>query len=178
MTMAEDVGHRLQGVTLMEHASGKTMAKGMGSFAGELDTRGTEVTFHDSRKRGGARQRVIGRPAGKKNLRIGVRGAGVSQVIQQALSHWGGQRQAAVFAIFDRLKKDLVLGPVDILQAKRTHLAAPYAVGVKQLQDGIIPSASVAIPVDAAQDLLGLRIAQPAWNRGQFVSTQGGDRVV
>ena len=59
--------------------------------------------------------------------------------------------------------------PIDILQLKRTHLPAPHTIGVKQLHNGVIPPAHMAAAVDAAQDMLGFGVAQPAWNRGQFV---------
>ena len=80
--------------------------------------------------------------------------------------------------MFGGFEKDLVLYPVDILQSKATQLAAPHAIGVKQLHDGIVPPACMAVTVDAAQDLLRFGIAQPAWDRGQFVSAQGGNSEI
>src|SRR4030042_2759081 len=80
--------------------------------------------------------------------------------------------------MFGGFEKDLVLSPVDILQSKGTQLAASHAIGVKQLHDGVVPPTCMAVTVDAAQDLLRFGIAQPAWDRGQFVSAQGGNSEI
>jgi len=87
MAMAEQIGNGLQGMTLMEHSGGKAMPKDMGPLAGEFDARSPEMTFHDGRKRVGISQRVIGRPAGQEDMRVGIRGTSMLQVIQQTLTH-------------------------------------------------------------------------------------------
>ena len=157
MAMAEDVGHRLQRVTLMEHAGGKTMAKGMGAFAGELDTRGADVTFHDSGKRGGARQGVIGRPAGKKNLRDRSKGGGrfVSNPagsLPPGLSKAGGY----LCHFWTALKR--IWFWVQSISSRRSARtwAPPYAVGVKQSAKWHNPPPSWLFPSDAAEDPFGL----------------------
>jgi hypothetical protein len=80
--------------------------------------------------------------------------------------------------MFGGFEKDLVLCPVDILQSKSTQLAAPHAIGVKQLHHGIIPPTSMAVTVDALEDLSGSGVTQPPWNRGQFVSAQCGNSAL
>jgi len=81
MTMAEHVGYGLQRMTLMKHAGGKAMSKGMCALTGELEACDAKMTLYDSRKRAGMSQRVIGCPAGQKNMRGGMGRAGVLQVI-------------------------------------------------------------------------------------------------
>ena len=112
-------------MTLLEHAGGKTMPKGMGALAGELDARGADMTFHDSRKRGGMRQGVIGRPAGQKNLRVGIRGAGVLQVIQQALSHRGLLKAGGYLCHVWRLGKGFGSAPSRFLPGEAHALGRP-----------------------------------------------------
>jgi len=80
--------------------------------------------------------------------------------------------------MFGGFEEDLVLYPVDILQSKGTQLAAPHAIGVKQLHDGVIPPACMAVTVDTAQDLLRFGIVQSPWDRGQFVSAQRGNSEI
>ena len=90
MAMAEYLSHGLQRVPLLEHAGGKAMPEGMCALAEDLDARSPDMTLHNRRKGAGMSQRVIGRAAGQKNVRVGIRRTAVLQVIQQTLTDLGG----------------------------------------------------------------------------------------
>lgn len=47
--MSEHIGDFFEGMPLLKHAGGKTMAEGMSALAVDIDAGGVNVAFHNSR---------------------------------------------------------------------------------------------------------------------------------
>ena len=90
-----------------------------------------------------------------------------------------GRGKAFIIPRFAQLLPVMTAACVEPLPLYRPRdLCTSYAVGVKEVQERVIPSTSARVAVDATQHRLGLLLRQAAGNPGQFVGPQGRDRPV
>jgi len=94
------------------------------------------------------------------------------QVIEQAFADFGRQRQEAVFAVLRGAEENLIVGPPNVLQLKKTHLATAHTIRVEQLQNGIVAATDGRTAIHSLKDGLCLRFIESPRHSGQFVRAQ------
>ena len=121
---------------------------------------------------------MIRSPRRQKDFRAGAGRTAILQIIQDGFAHLQGHGHPNVLAVLGGLEKDPV--PRQSSSSKRRVRNCPpaYPVGGEQLQDGAVPLADSRVALNAPQDFLGLLFGETAWNRGQFVRPERGDRAV
>jgi hypothetical protein len=92
-----------------------------------------------------------------------------AQVIQQAFTHLIEEGVDQLLASFVSSKTDLVLSPLKVVQLQGADLATAHTVGVEQLKDRDIASASTRRTVDTVQGLLRILLRDRPRNPGQLV---------
>lgn len=84
--MAQYIGNRFERMPFGNHTRRKRVAESVGSFAGHINTSGTDMTPHDHGKRIGPRQGMIRSLAGQKDLGKRTTRTRILEVIKQAFT--------------------------------------------------------------------------------------------